>query len=71
MKRRSLLVMATLAGGGLVAGCASPARQQLRGSAMAAQAGQVALNGWVKVGTDGMVTAVMGQGVHTALIPAA
>ncbi|HET7865771.1 MAG TPA: molybdopterin cofactor-binding domain-containing protein [Burkholderiaceae bacterium] len=73
MKRRSLLVMATLAGGGLVTGCASPARQQLRRGSLATRDGQVALNGWVKVGTDGLVTVVagkseMGQGVHTALM---
>ena len=46
MKRRSLLVMATVAGGSLVTGCTSPARQQLRRGALTSKQGQVALNGW-------------------------
>lgn len=73
MKRRAFLVLSMLAGGGLVAGCASPLRQTLRGGGLPLEAGQVALNGWVKVGTDGTVTvmackAEMGQGIDTALM---
>ena len=72
MKRRTFLLLATLASGGLLAGCGKPARQQLRGGALPLRDGQVALNGWVKLDTDGRVTVViaraeMGQGVHTAL----
>jgi len=73
VKRRSFLLAATLCGGALVVGCARPDRQKVRGGALAVRDGQVALNGWVKVDRDGIVTAVMaksemGQGVHTALM---
>ncbi|MGK5034359.1 molybdopterin cofactor-binding domain-containing protein [Janthinobacterium sp. LB3P118] len=50
-----------------------PPRQRLQGSApLPLQDGAVALNGWLAIGTDGMVTLAMprsemGQGVHTAL----
>ncbi|RPH45696.1 MAG: xanthine dehydrogenase family protein molybdopterin-binding subunit [Burkholderiales bacterium] len=72
MQRRSFLVAAALAGGGLLVGCAPAARQQPRGTPLALGPGQVALNGWVKVSADGTVVAMMarsemGQGVHTAL----
>ncbi|MEN9314541.1 MAG: isoquinoline 1-oxidoreductase beta subunit, partial [Pseudomonadota bacterium] len=74
MKRRAFLVLSMLAGGGLLAGCASPTRQQLRGGGgLPLAPGQVALNGWIKLGTDGTVTvmackAEMGQGIDTALM---
>ena len=72
MKRRSFLLLATLASGGLLAGCGNPARQQPRGGALPLRDGQVALNGWVKLDPEGVVSVViarseMGQGVHTAL----
>ncbi|MDH4395229.1 MAG: xanthine dehydrogenase family protein molybdopterin-binding subunit [Limnobacter sp.] len=73
MDRRSFLVMSSLASGGLMVGCASPARQELRASRLPIANNQIALNAWVKVGQDSTVTVVMcrsemGQGVHTALM---
>lgn len=73
MQRRSFLVMATLASGGLLAGCASPARQDLRQARLALKIGEVALNGWLTLSPEGVVTlmmpkAEMGQGVYTGLI---
>lgn len=73
MDRRSFLVMSSLVSGGLMVGCASPARQELRSSSLALADNQMALNAWVKVGQDSSVTVVMcrsemGQGVHTALM---
>ena len=72
MKRRSFLVAATLATGGFLVGCADTARQQLRRGQLPLEDGQLALNGWVKVSTDGSVVVMvprseMGQGVRTAL----
>lgn len=77
MKRRGLLIAgAVTAGGALLVGVGlqpPSARSRLgAGSLMRPSDGEVALNGWVKIGTDGRVTvavprAEMGQGVHTAL----
>jgi len=50
-----------------------PPRQRLQpGESLATAPGQVALNGWVKLGADDPVTVIMsksemGQGVHTGL----
>ncbi len=72
INRRYLLIAATLAAGGFVVGC-STNRQQLRNGQLPLAQGQLALNGWVKVGADGLVTVVlskaeMGQGIHTGLM---
>src|ERR1700722_19080539 len=60
--------------GGLVIGwSAAPQRRRLTtGKPLAVADGQVALNGWVKLSSDGTVTVVMsqaemGQGAHTGL----
>ncbi len=73
LKRRTLLVAGALSAGGWLAGCASASRQQPRSGRLPLSAGQLALNGWVKLSTDGTVTAViaraeMGQGVITGLM---
>lgn len=73
VSRRSFLVAGTFAGGGLLIGCASSTRQQLRGSPWTLKDGHVALNGWIKLGPDDSITVVlakseMGQGVHTGLM---
>lgn len=73
MDRRSFLVLSSLTGGGLMVGCASPSRQDLRSGSLTIDDNQLALNAWVKVGQDSTVTVVMcrsemGQGVHTALM---
>jgi isoquinoline 1-oxidoreductase beta subunit len=73
MKRRSFLVAATVAGGAFLVGCAPVARQRLRDGSLRLREGELALDGWLKVATDGTVTAMMGrsemgQGVHTALM---
>ena len=73
LSRRTLLVAGVLSTGGWMAGCASAARQQLRSGRLPLSAGQIALNGWIKLSTDGTVTAVMaraemGQGVLTGLM---
>ncbi len=53
--------------------CVMPPRQRLNSSIpLPTQDGEVALNGWIKIGKDGTVTvamprAEMGQGVYTAL----
>lgn len=77
MRRRHVLVgsVAVLgAAGGLAVGWALlPQRSRLSGAAPLPTApGQVALNGWVKLATDGTVTVMMahvemGQGTHTGL----
>lgn len=74
MRRRTWLLSATTAGGALLVGWGLlPARSRLGPrTLMALQAGEVALNGWIKVATDGSVALAMhrsemGQGVHTAL----
>lgn len=74
MKRRTF-ILGTLGGvGALAVGWSLlPPRSRLRaGHARAMQAGEVALNGWVTIGTDNRVTVLMaksemGQGVHTTL----
>ncbi|MBD8051138.1 xanthine dehydrogenase family protein molybdopterin-binding subunit [Limnohabitans radicicola] len=72
INRRYLLIAATLAAGGYVVGCSTD-RQQLRNTRLPLAKGQIALNGWIKLGTDGIVTVVlskaeMGQGIHTGLM---
>jgi isoquinoline 1-oxidoreductase beta subunit len=72
IQRRYLLIAAALATGGFAVGC-STNRQQLRNGQLSLAQGQLALNGWVKVGADGLVTVVlskaeMGQGIHTGLM---
>ena len=74
MKRRSWLVGTTVGAGALLVGwLAVPQRSRL-GSAglLRAGAGEVALNGWIKIDATGSVVLAMprsemGQGVHTAL----
>ncbi|MGZ5182307.1 MAG: molybdopterin cofactor-binding domain-containing protein [Ramlibacter sp.] len=74
MRRRTLLLAATAGTGALVVGwLAMPQRGRLgsRGL-MLPREGEVALNGWIKIGTDGgvvlaMPRSEMGQGVYTAL----
>lgn len=71
--RRHFLIAATLASGGFLMGCAPAVRQHLRDGALALDAGEIALNGWIKLAPDGMVTVMMarsemGQGVRTALL---
>ena len=66
LSRRELLRLGALAGGGLVVGFSAPVL------AAKAAAAPVALNAWVKVGTDDRVTVVvsqaeMGQGISTTL----
>jgi isoquinoline 1-oxidoreductase beta subunit len=74
MKRRTLLLGGAAAAGALVVGWSVlPPRQRLTTARpLAVRDGQVALNGWVKVGADNSVTVAMcksemGQGVHTGL----
>jgi isoquinoline 1-oxidoreductase beta subunit len=74
MKRRTWILSALGATGALVVGWGIlPARSRI-GSAetMLPTAGDVALNGWIKIGQDGgvilaMPRSEMGQGVHTGL----
>ncbi len=73
-KRRGI-VLGGLAGAGalLVGWGLLPPRSRLGSpAALPAEGGEVGLNGWIKIGTDGQVhlampRAEMGQGVHTAL----
>ena len=71
--RRGFLVAGALGGGGLLVGCGvTPAERVGHSHDFATGAGEVALNGWVKINADGRVIvaaprAEMGQGVHTAL----
>ncbi len=74
MKRRHFVLGTAGAVGALVVGWSVlPPRQRLRTSKPLLTApGQVALNGWVKLGADDRVTVVMpksemGQGTHTGL----
>lgn len=73
-KRRRFILGALGVGGALIVGWGlTPPRQRLYGSKpFPLKDGDVALNGWVKIGKDGMVTVAlprceMGQGVYTAL----
>ncbi|TSD59288.1 xanthine dehydrogenase family protein molybdopterin-binding subunit [Variovorax sp. KBS0712] len=74
LKRRHFVLGTLGAAGALVVGwAATPAASRLvPGAPLPAGNGQVALNGWVKVGSDDTVTLVMtqsemGQGTHTGL----
>ncbi len=74
MKRRTFLLGSAGAAGALVVGWSLlPPRQRLTtAQPLPLRAGQVALNGWVKVAADNTVTVVMsksemGQGVYTGL----
>lgn len=74
MKRRTWILSALGATGALVVGWGvMPARSRLGTPAtMLPTQGDVALNGWIKIGADGgvvlaMPRSEMGQGVHTAL----
>ncbi len=74
MKRRTLLLSGLGAAGALVVGWGVlPPRQRLGDvDALPAVAGEVGLNGWIKIAADGSVLLAMnrsemGQGVHTAL----
>lgn len=74
IRRRQVIVMGLAGAGALVLGWGAwPLPQRLRGAQpLPAGPGQVALNGWVKIGTDDTVTVMMsqvemGQGVHTGL----
>jgi len=74
MKRRHLVLGTAAVAGALTVGWGFlPLRQRLHTrNPLPTGAGQVAFNGWVKVGADDSVTVVMpksemGQGVHTGL----
>ena len=74
MKRRTWILSALGASGALMVGWGvMPARSRLGGTdVMPPTEGDVALNGWIKVTSDGgvvlaMPRSEMGQGVHTAL----
>jgi isoquinoline 1-oxidoreductase subunit beta len=74
MKRRTWLLSALGATGALVVGWGVlPARSRMGSPELMLQtAGDVALNGWIKIAADGAVVLAMprsemGQGVHTAL----
>ena len=74
MKRRTWILSALGATGALVVGWGvMPARSRIgSGALMLPSQGEVALNGWIKIGADGgvvlaMPRSEMGQGVHTAL----
>src|SRR5258708_30062406 len=74
LKRRHFILGSVGAAGALVIGwLAAPERGRLMpGTPLAAAPGETALNGWVKVSADNIVTVVMsqaemGQGVHTGL----
>ena len=74
MKRRAWILSALGAGGALVVGWGIlPARSRLGTPAtLLPTEGDVALNGWIKIGRDGsvilaMARSEMGQGVHTGL----
>lgn len=74
MQRRTFLLAGLGATGALVLGWGLlPPRQRITASEpLPLRDGDVPLNGWVAIGTDGVVTAFvpkaeMGQGIHTAL----
>ncbi|MFI4930453.1 MAG: molybdopterin cofactor-binding domain-containing protein [Burkholderiales bacterium] len=74
MKRRSLLLSGATVGGALLVGwCALPPRSRVGHATLwPPSQGEVALNGWIKIASDGAVVLAMnrsemGQGVHTAL----
>lgn len=74
MRRRALLFSALGAAGALVVGwTVVPARSRLGSARLLFEGeGDVALNGWIKIASDGSVIMAMprsemGQGVHTAL----
>jgi isoquinoline 1-oxidoreductase beta subunit len=74
LSRRALLLSAAGAAGALVVGWGLMPQRSRLGSPglMFPKEGDVALNGWIKVGADGSVVLAMprsemGQGVHTAL----
>lgn len=74
MRRRALLFSALGASGALVVGWAvMPARSRLGSARLLLESeGDVALNGWIKIASDGSVIMAMprsemGQGVYTAL----
>ena len=72
--RRRFILGALAVGGALTVGWGlMPVRQrQQPGQPLTVQPGQLAFNGWVKIGSDDTVTVVMaksemGQGIHTGL----
>ncbi|TAH10572.1 MAG: xanthine dehydrogenase family protein molybdopterin-binding subunit [Curvibacter sp.] len=74
MKRRTWILSALGATGALVVGWGvMPARSRMGSpELMLPEGGEVALNGWIKIATDGSVVLAMprsemGQGIHTAL----
>lgn len=72
-RRRFILGGLGLTGALLVGWGALPPRQRLQGAhGLWTEAGEVALNGWIKIAEDGSVHVAMhrsemGQGIHTAL----
>ncbi|TAK97558.1 MAG: xanthine dehydrogenase family protein molybdopterin-binding subunit, partial [Aquabacterium sp.] len=74
VSRRHFLITGAALSGGLLVGCGKPSASDRLGDKglLAVEGGEVALNGWVKIGPDGKVTVAvprseMGQGVLTAL----
>ncbi len=74
MRRRAWIVGGLAATGALVVGWGLMPMRSRKGNpeTMAAQGGEVGLNGWIKIASDGAVVVAMarsemGQGVHTAL----
>ncbi len=72
VSRRQFLITGAALSGGLLVGCGKPTAADRLGEGLPVDAGEVALNGWVKIAPDGTVTVAvprseMGQGVLTAL----
>jgi isoquinoline 1-oxidoreductase beta subunit len=73
VKRRHLLLAGTAGGAALIVGWGVlPPRSRLGAGEWSRPGAGVALNGWIRIGTDGgvklaMPRSEMGQGVHTAL----
>lgn len=72
VSRRQFLITGAALSGGLLVGCGKPSAVDRLGEGLPVDAGEVALNGWVKIALDGTVTVAvprseMGQGVLTAL----